>query len=509
VISPSQQRDAATSGAPDPGQVSSTPVLSVVVPTRNEAGNVRVLWDRLRASLRGIDFELCVVDDSDDSTPQILEDLSRTHPLVRLLHRPRGERAGGLSTAVADGLRLAVGTYACVMDADLQHPPELIPQLLSAAENGADLVVASRYRKGGGRAGLNGRLRHLVSRAATTAAQVLFSEARLSSDPLSGFFLCRRVLIDGIEFRPVGFKILLELLVCVPGIRVRDVPLKLEPRASGESKAELGQGLLFLKHCWSLFVYVAGSARYWKFGLAGISGLVVFLAVLWEFAEHDGWNPLLAFIPAFLVSLTWNGVANWRWTFADQQRTGSHPAQRYVLRALLAGAAMFAVYAVLQAAGLAILLAGLVAALVAMVVNGVMNRRSIRRFLPRWAELTEDRGVQSVLQRLAGEVNADRAYILEAPGERRIGLPRELLNQVVEQRRPMLVTEAPSHRPQRRSNIERMSRLLVPVVDGAGVAALVVCERRSPQGFDEEALGAAVLEVDKLVPAIKNDQRKL
>jgi dolichol-phosphate mannosyltransferase len=482
--------------------MSSGPRLSVVVPTRNEAGNIEPLWQRLCAALRGIDFELCVVDDSDDSTPTLLERLSAAHPALRHVHRSAGARDGGLSTAVVEGLRLATGGVVCVMDADLQHPPELIPRMLAAVDEGADLVVASRYRSGGSTSGLNGRMRHLVSRGATAVAQVLFSEARLSSDPLSGFFLCRRVLVDGIEFRPVGFKILLELLVCVPGIRVCDVPLQLEARTSGESKAELRQGMMFLRHCWSLFVYVAGSARYWKFGIAGVSGLVVFLGLLWEFSDRLGWNQLIAFLPAFLASLTWNGLVNWRWTFADQQRAGSRPAQRYVLRALFAGVAMFAVFAALLAAGVQLLVAGLAGAFVAMVVNGFINRRSIRRHLPRWAAMSEDRGVQAVLRRLAGEVNADRAYILEAGGERRIGLPRELLNQVVEQRRPMLVTEAPSFRPQRRSNIERTSRLLVPVVDGSGVHAVVVCERRAPRGFDDDALGAAVLEADKLVPVM-------
>jgi dolichol-phosphate mannosyltransferase len=506
VISPSQSRDLRQTRPS--GDVSGSPLLSVVVPTRNEAGNVRVLWERLNTALEGVRFELCVVDDSDDETPAVLDRLSHDAHALRSVHRTGQQRAGGLSTAVVEGLRMATGEYVCVMDADLQHPPELIPQLLAAAENGADLVVASRYQPGGSRSGLNGTLRHLVSRGATAVARVVFSEARLSGDPLSGFFLCRRVLIDGIEFRPVGFKILLELLVCVPGIRVRDVPLQLDARQSGVSKAGISQGLLFLRHCASLFVYAAGSARYWKFGIAGVSGLGVFLPVLWSLSDRGGWNPLVAFVPAFLLSLSWNGLLNWRWTFADQQRSGGRAAQRYVLRALLAGLVMFGVYAALLVTGLPLVGAGLTAALVAMLLNGVLNRRSVRRHLPHWSRLPEDSGVQAALRRVAGEVGADRAYLMGADGERRTGLPRELLSQVVEQRRPMLVTEAASHRPQRRSNIDRMSRLLVPVVDGAGVSALLVCERSSPTGFGDEALSSAVLEAEKLVPMLREDQRK-
>jgi dolichol-phosphate mannosyltransferase len=506
--------------SPDPGErragmrdavpVPSGPVLSVVVPTRNEADNIRSLWARLQGSLTDVSFELCVVDDSDDSTPKVLAELGESNPAARSLHRSKRDRGGGLSTAVVEGLRMATGRYVCVMDADLQHPPELIPTMLAAAGQGADLVVASRYVPGGSREGLHGGMRHLVSRCATAFAQALFSEARRSADPLSGFFLCRRVLIDGIEFRPVGFKILLELLVCVPGLRVRDVPLQLRARESGESKASLSQGLMFVRHCWSLFQYAAGSARYWKFGIAGISGLAVFLPSLWALNHHAHWNPLIAFIPAYAVSLAWNGVLNWRWTFADQRRTGAAAAQRYVLRALLAGGVMFGVYAALLAAGVAVLLAGLAAAFVAMIINGLMNLRSVRRRrAPGWEQMTEGRGVQAILEQLAAEINADRAYLVDADPERRLGLPSGLLAEVLEERRPILLTEAPSHRPQRRRNIEWTSRVLVPIVNGEGVTAVVICERRSVHGFDDSALVAAVRTAGQLATALEDDQRKL
>jgi dolichol-phosphate mannosyltransferase len=494
----------------DPVSALAGPALSVVVPTRNEAANIETLWGRLQNALAGVAFELCVVDDSDDSTPQVLADLAASSGCVRTLHRAGRERAGGLSTAVVAGLRMATGRYVCVMDADLQHPPELIPKMLAAADDGADLVVASRYASGGSREGLGGGMRHLVSRCATAFAQVLFSEARRSADPLSGFFLCRRVLIDGIEFRPVGFKILLELLVCVPGITVCDVPLRFQARQAGESKAGLRQGLLFVGHCWSLFKYAAGSARYWKFGITGVSGLAVFLPVLWELTRYAGWNPLVAFVPAYAVSLAWNGMINWRWTFADQQRRETSAARRYVVRALLAGGAMFGVYAGLLSAGLTVVLAGLVAALVAMVINGVMNLRSVRRRRPReWQQLAEGGDVQAVLARLGTEIGADRAYLIDAEFERRSGLPAGMLEQVVQQRRPMLLTEAPSHRPQRRSNIEWTTRILAPVVKARGVIAVIICERRSVHGFDDAALIAAVRTADQIATALPEDQRKL
>ena len=509
MISTSRQRDAQAVGILDAVAVPGTPLLSVVVPTRNEADNVRVLFSRLQAALDGVPFELCVVDDSDDSTPEVLAELAESHS-VRPRHRVKGERAGGLSTAVVEGLRMARGNYVCVMDADLQHPPELIPALLAEAEEGADLVVASRYIPGGSREGLSGGVRQLVSRAATMLARLLFTEARLSADPLSGFFLCRRVLIEGIEMRPVGFKILLELLVCVPGLRVRDVPLRFASRESGESKASMKQGLLFVSHCWSLFKYAAGSARYWKFGIVGISGVGVFLPTLWFFAtQQPRWSPLVSFVPAFLLSFAWNGIINWGWTFADHRHQAETAARQYFTGALLAGAAMFGIYAGLIELHLHVLVAGIIAALAGMALNGLMNRASVRRHVPGWGRIAEDRGVQAVLTRLATELSADRAYLLEPEDERSVGLPAELVTQVMELRRPTLVTEAPSHRPQRRSNIEWMSRLFVPVVDGNGVAAVVVCERRSVRGFDDASLSSAVRAVDRLARIITEDQRKL
>ena len=129
--------------------VADPPLVSVVVPTRNEAGNIEPLWNRLQAALGITEFELCLVDDSDDDTPERIRALQQRDPRVRCLARQGAERAGGLSTAVVAGLRMARGQFVCVMDADLQHRPEAIPALLAEAEGGADLVVASRYVPGG------------------------------------------------------------------------------------------------------------------------------------------------------------------------------------------------------------------------------------------------------------------------------------------------------------------------------------------------------------------------
>jgi dolichol-phosphate mannosyltransferase len=484
------------------------PVVSLVIPTRNEANNVQPLVDRVTTALAATPFEICFVDDSDDTTGDLLLDLAQTNPSIRCLLRQGADRNGGLSTAVVAGLHMARGLYVCVMDADLQHPPELIPQLLIEAERGADLVVASRYAPGGSHEGLGTPVRRLVSREATVVARLLFKEARQSSDPLSGYFLCRRALIDGIEFRPVGFKILLELLVCVPDLRVVDVPVTQAPRAEGVSKATARQGLLYLRHLRSLFFDVPGSARVWKFGLVGLSGLCVFLPVLAILSGIADLNPLIAFVPAFGLSAAWNTAMNWRLTFGDQRRGGAGP-RHYLEFALLSGCVMFCVFAVLIDIGVPSVLAGLAAALVAMLLNGLVNRAHLHHSPSMWASVAIDHGVQGGLARLADEVGADRAYLLPARGDSSSGLPEGLLAHVITHRHPVLLTEAASYRAQRRSNIETASRMLIPVVRDDQVAAVVVCERFAPGGFEATALETATLAVaaiEPLLSAASSDQ---
>ncbi|MFN2568048.1 MAG: glycosyltransferase [Candidatus Dormibacteria bacterium] len=488
----------------------SAPLLSVVIPPRNEAANIGPLWDRLVAALGDTSHEVCFIDDSDDATPELLASVQAEHPgRVRCLIRTGAERAGGLSTAVVMGLRMSRGEYVCVMDSDLQHPPETIAAMLASAQHGADLVVASRYLEGGSRRGLAGGGRRAVSSTARWLARLLFSEARRSSDPLSGFFLCRRVLIDGIEFRPVGFKILLELLVCVPDLNVRDVPLSFEARAAGESKASLRQGALFLDHIRSLFLEVEGSARLWKFGLVGLSGLAIFLPTLALLNGVAGLPPLAAFVPAFVLSLVWNTTLNRVWTFADQRRrAGGRGPRRYLENALVSGTLMLGGFLLLVTIAHApVVLAGALSAVGGMAVNGLANQPSARARPRVWAEVTRDRGIQTTLGRLAGELGADRAFMLPPTWSSRAAtIPAEVVARAAERGRPALWTEASSHRHQRRTNIELSSTIVVPVVHSGTLLGVVVCERHSRKPFDlhdlETAIGAGEGLVDSLAAAV-------
>jgi dolichol-phosphate mannosyltransferase len=229
-------------------------MLSVVVPTRNEALNVGPLAARLQAALCGTagGWELIFVDDSDDSTPEVvgrLADEVGVGSPVRLLHRAKGLRTGGLGGAVRDGFAIARGRVVAVMDADLQHPPEILPALIAPVLSGeADLVAGSRYGWAGADAGLSSPWRHLVSGGCRWLVHLLVPEARPLQDPLSGLFAVRRSLLDGVELQPAGYKILLEVTVRARPAMVGNVGFNFGPRHAGRSKASLREGLVFLSH---------------------------------------------------------------------------------------------------------------------------------------------------------------------------------------------------------------------------------------------------------------------
>lgn len=232
----------------DPGP---TPDLTVVIPTRNESENVRGLVASLDRALREVWAEIVFVDDSDDRTPETIAAVAAGAPeRIRLLHRPAGSRSGGLGGAVLAGIRCARGSWVVVMDGDLQHPPETVPAILRAAADGpADVVVASRYRSQGAAAGLDGKARRLVSGASTLVTRLAFPwRLRQVSDPMSGFFAVRREVLEEVDLRPNGYKILLEILVRAGIQRVVEVPYTFQPRSAGESKASLREGLRFLRH---------------------------------------------------------------------------------------------------------------------------------------------------------------------------------------------------------------------------------------------------------------------
>jgi dolichol-phosphate mannosyltransferase len=306
--------------------------VTVVVPTRNEAGNIAMLVDRLDAALDGVTAEILFVDDSDDDTPQRVEEIAlRARHRVRIVHRDPDERSGGLGSAVVAGFHAAASHWAVVMDGDLQHPPELVPELVRAGcERGSDLVVASRYNGAGDSSGLSGVIRHTVSRSSTTLTKTLFPRRmRACTDPMSGMFAVRLDSIDLAALRPNGFKILMEILARSPRLRVSEVPFCFGERHSGESKASLREGLLFARRLIGLRAATAfgrhtqRATRIAGFAAVGASGIAINTLALWLFVELVGIPLLWAAALATQASTLWNFVLTDRLVFRGPKRLGA------------------------------------------------------------------------------------------------------------------------------------------------------------------------------------------
>jgi len=285
-----------------------------VIPTYNEKPNLRELISRINSacSAKGMEVEIVVVDDnSPDGTGALAEEL-RNEFNVKVLHR-----AGklGLSTAVIEGFEAATGDLLVVMDADLSHPPEKIPEMVEKIRSGdAQVVVGSRYVKGG--CVENWPIhRRLVSKGATLIARGLTKV----KDPMSGFFALERAVISGVELNPIGYKIGLEIMVKGRYERVEEIPITFADRKAGKSKLGASVYLKYIDHCIRLYEHHRPwLARYMKFALIGGIGAVINLAVLWISVEiffaHYLWAAVLAFVVADTNNFIWN---RW-WTFRSK-----------------------------------------------------------------------------------------------------------------------------------------------------------------------------------------------
>jgi dolichol-phosphate mannosyltransferase len=210
--------------------------LALVIPTLCEAENIGGLLQHVRSVLDpvGIPYEILVVDDdSNDGTADVVSEIAKQDPRVRLLVR-KGQR--GLSGAILHGWQNTDATILGVMDADLQHPPELLPELVAGILSGNDIVIGSRYTPGGDLGKWN-PIRKLLSTAAVWVTWPLQKRKLRAKDPMSGFFLVRRTCLDQIPFQQSGFKLLLEVLVRGRIRSLEEVPFAFGSRYRGASKA--------------------------------------------------------------------------------------------------------------------------------------------------------------------------------------------------------------------------------------------------------------------------------
>jgi dolichol-phosphate mannosyltransferase len=203
-------------------------MLSIIIPTYNEAANIRRLIEELAVATAGLQSEVIVVDDNSQDGTAALAESCKAMP-VRVVRR-----AGkmGLASAVVDGAKQAHGDIMVVIDADLSHPPSKVPELVTALNN-ADIAVGSRYAAGGGITNWPAT-RRITSKGATLIARTIFGLP--VRDPVSGFFAVRRDLFLRTPVDVQGYKILLNLLVKNPAAKVAEVPFVFTNRKVGKSK---------------------------------------------------------------------------------------------------------------------------------------------------------------------------------------------------------------------------------------------------------------------------------
>jgi len=293
-------------------------MISIIIPTYNERENILPLVQRIDGAMSGYSYEVVFVDDnSADGTAEAVNGLSSDYPVKAIVRTD--ER--GLASAVVHGIGHAAGDILVVMDADLQHPPEVIPALVQKAESGADVVIASRYVKGGGCREW-GLVRKMISKVAISIAHLLLPQTRLVNDPMSGFFLFKRPVVASARLQPKGYKILLELLMEGDFRDVAESPYVFENRKGGSSKLNTRQEIEYLKHIYSLMRRTGELVRFLKFCGVGLSGVFVNMGLLWLLTEHAGLQYLLSAAFSIETSIITNFILNDFFTFPLRRTPG-------------------------------------------------------------------------------------------------------------------------------------------------------------------------------------------
>ncbi len=279
--------------------------FSIVVPTYHEAANLPGLLERI-AQLRetlGVDLEVLIMDDqSRDGSVEVVHQAAHDWATIVVRTGPRG-----LSPAVVEGLQRARYPVVVVMDADLSHPPEKIPDLILALDSGQQFALGSRYVPGGSTDDKWGFFRWLNSRIATWLARPL-TDAR---DPMSGFFAFRKAELARARYlNPIGYKIGLEIIVKCGLENVGEVPIHFADRQHGQSKLTFAEQLKYLRHLQRLYLY---QLRYTspraRFVVVGTFGVLVNLSVL-TLLVFLGVSALPALAASIVISLLGNAVAN-------------------------------------------------------------------------------------------------------------------------------------------------------------------------------------------------------
>lgn len=296
--------------------------LSIVVPTFNESQNIKELLRRLEAVLGATGWEILFVDDdSPDGTASMIREIAHADLRVHCLQRV-GRR--GLSSACIEGMLSASAPAIAVMDADLQHDEAILPEMLSRLErHEADLVIGTRYALGGSTGDWD-ESRKAMSRLATTTSRMVCS--RDVSDPMSGFFMLRREVLESIvrDLSGLGSKILLDILTAARhnAMRIAEVPYRFRGRFAGESKLDemvvWEHGMLLADKMIGRFVPV----RFLSFSVIGGLGVFVHMLVLAVMLKGLGSGFAVAQSAATGIAMVFNFAFNNVLTYRDRRLTG-------------------------------------------------------------------------------------------------------------------------------------------------------------------------------------------
>lgn len=324
--------------------------FSLVIPTYNESKNVEKIVRQLTALLDEFvpnNYELILVDDnSPDRTWEVAHALTQKYGQLRVMRR---QHERGLSSAVIRGWQAAQGKILGVIDADLQHPPETLIQLLSQMQAGADLAVASRHVEGGGVSDWSVVRRFLSRGAQVLGLLILPNVVGRVTDPMSGYFMVRRSAISGPHLNPLGYKILLEVIGRGQIKEIAEVGYVFQEREEGESKVTWKQYFTYLGHLAKLrsrgrvgrmrqkfSLQNFPLKRFMRFGIVGLSGVFVDMVVLYLLSDPStlAWGLTRSKIIAAEVAILNNFLWNDAWTFADisQSQQGMRARLRRFLK---------------------------------------------------------------------------------------------------------------------------------------------------------------------------------
>jgi dolichol-phosphate mannosyltransferase len=297
------------------------PELSIVVPTFNERENIPRLVETLKTALPDIAWELIVVDDnSPDGTAEVAKRIAASDSRIRCIRRV-GRR--GLAGACLEGILASPARYVAVMDGDLQHDERLLmPMLALLRRDAANMVIATRYAGGGSAAGLSSQ-RAWGSRFATRLAHRSLNLDL--SDPMSGFFMVDRELVEKIATRlsTQGFKVLLDIVVTAgDSLRIKELPYTFRQRVYGESKLDAGVALEYLGLLLAKATDDLVSLRFTLFCLVGAIGIGVHFVTLTAGYDLLGLPFVWAQTLAMMIAIVSNFAINNALTYRDRRLRG-------------------------------------------------------------------------------------------------------------------------------------------------------------------------------------------